>query len=43
VLKGERQSLGMPSFGDLISAEQARAIQAYVLSRAAESAKTPPR
>jgi PQQ-dependent dehydrogenase (methanol/ethanol family) len=38
VLKGERQSLGMPSFGDLISAEQARAIQAYVLSRAAESA-----
>ncbi len=43
VLRGERQLLGMPSFGDLISAEQARAIQAYVLSRAAESAKMPPR
>ena len=38
VLAGERRLLGMPSFGDLLTAPQARAIQAYVLSRAAESA-----
>jgi quinohemoprotein ethanol dehydrogenase len=38
VLKGARAPLGMPSFGDLLSPEQARAIQAYVLHRARESA-----
>ena len=41
VLGGARQELGMPSFGDLLTAEQAEAIQAYVLSRAAESATSP--
>jgi mono/diheme cytochrome c family protein len=43
VLRGERQSLGMPSFGDLLSTEQARAIQAYVLARAGQSATLRPR
>ena len=42
VLDGERRSLGMPSFGDLLTPAQARAIQAYVLHRAAESAARPP-
>jgi quinohemoprotein ethanol dehydrogenase len=37
VLRGERQSLGMPSFGDLLTVQQAHAIQSYVLSRALES------
>jgi quinohemoprotein ethanol dehydrogenase len=35
VLEGEREALGMPSFNGLISREQLRAIQAYILSRAA--------
>jgi quinohemoprotein ethanol dehydrogenase len=34
VLGGARSRLGMPSFKDLLSAEQVRAIQAYILSRA---------
>jgi PQQ-dependent dehydrogenase (methanol/ethanol family) len=37
VLGGARAPLGMPAFADRLSAEQVRAIQAYVLSRAAES------
>jgi len=41
VLRGAREPLGMPSFGDLLSTAQARAIQAYILVRARESA-TPP-
>ena len=32
---GARKALGMPSFGDDLNASQVRAIQAYVLSRAA--------
>jgi PQQ-dependent dehydrogenase (methanol/ethanol family) len=43
VLRGERQSLGMPSFGDVLRPEQARAIQSYILSRAAESSAPPRR
>jgi quinohemoprotein ethanol dehydrogenase len=39
VLGGELAPAGMPSFGDLLSPAEARAIQAYVLSRAAESTK----
>lgn len=42
VLRGARAPLGMPSFGDLLSAEQARAIQAYILDRARESARPQP-
>jgi mono/diheme cytochrome c family protein len=38
VLHGTMEGLGMPSFGDLLTAEQVRAIQAYVLFRAEESA-----
>jgi PQQ-dependent dehydrogenase (methanol/ethanol family) len=41
VLGGARKALGMPSFGDKLNASQVRAIQAYVLSRAAAAA--PPR
>ena len=41
VLGGARESRGMPSFKDLLKAEQVRAIQAYVLSRAAASAAPP--
>jgi mono/diheme cytochrome c family protein len=41
VLGGARASLGMPSFKDLLTAEQLRAIQAYILSRAAEGAAPP--
>jgi quinohemoprotein ethanol dehydrogenase len=41
VLGGARESRGMPSFTDLLTREQVRAIQAYVLSRAAASAKPP--
>jgi PQQ-dependent dehydrogenase (methanol/ethanol family) len=37
VLGGARAPLGMPSFGDRISRDELRAIQAYVLARAAES------
>ena len=36
VLGGTRSSLGMPSFRDLLNADQVRAIQAYILSRAGE-------
>jgi PQQ-dependent dehydrogenase (methanol/ethanol family) len=36
VLGGAREQRGMPSFGDALNAEQATAIQAYVLSRAKE-------
>jgi mono/diheme cytochrome c family protein len=39
VLGGQREMLGMPSFKKILNSEQVRAIQAYVLSRAAESAK----
>jgi len=39
VLGGARASLGMPSFRKIFTAEQVRAIQAYILSRARESAK----
>jgi len=39
VLGGQREMLGMPSFKKILKADQVRAIQAYVLSRAAESAK----
>ncbi len=37
VLGGARAPLGMPSFGDLLSPVQAKAIQAYILARARES------
>ena len=37
VLGGTRSSLGMPSFKDLLNADQVRAIQAYILSRASEA------
>ena len=39
VLGGSRASAGMPSFKNILNAEQVRAIQAYVVSRARESAK----
>ena len=39
VLGGQREMLGMPSFKKVLKADQVRAIQAYVLYRAAESAK----
>jgi quinohemoprotein ethanol dehydrogenase len=38
VMGGARSSLGMPSFQKILNTEQVRAIQAYVLSRAAEGA-----
>ena len=38
VLGGARSSLGMPSFKDLLTPGQVRAIQAYVLSRAGQGA-----
>jgi quinohemoprotein ethanol dehydrogenase len=38
VLGGGRATLGMPSFKDLLKADQVKAIQAYVLSRAKEGA-----
>jgi len=38
VREGARASLGMPSFGGDLDADQVRAIQAYVLARARESA-----
>ncbi|HVS87360.1 MAG TPA: PQQ-dependent dehydrogenase, methanol/ethanol family [Candidatus Acidoferrum sp.] len=41
VLGGARESRGMPSFGDALKRDQIRAIQAYVLSRAAASANPP--
>ena len=39
VLGGTRSSLGMPSFQKILNTDQVRAIQTYVLSRAAEGAK----
>jgi quinohemoprotein ethanol dehydrogenase len=39
VLDGARATLGMPSFQKLLNADQVRVIQAYILSRARESAK----
>jgi len=36
---GARASLGMPSFGRLLTKEQAHAIEAYIVARAEESAK----
>ena len=38
VIEGERQPLGMPSFEGILTPDQARAIQAYILSRARETA-----
>jgi quinohemoprotein ethanol dehydrogenase len=38
VLGGKRASAGMPSFGKILNAEQVRAIQAYIVARARESA-----
>jgi len=40
VLGGARESLGMPSFSDLLSAEDVRLIQQYILSRAAAAARS---
>jgi len=39
VLNGTREPLGMPRFDDLLSEEDVRQIQAFVLSRATESAE----
>ena len=39
MLGGSRASAGMPSFKKILNAEQVRAIQAYIVSRARESAK----
>ena len=41
VLGGKRAALGMPSFQKILNAEQVRAIQAYIVSRARESAAHP--
>jgi mono/diheme cytochrome c family protein len=41
VIGGARESRGMPSFKDLLNVDQVRAIQAYVLLRATESAEAP--
>jgi mono/diheme cytochrome c family protein len=41
VLGGARANLGMPPFNDLLKPDQVKAIQAYVLSRAKESASAP--
>lgn len=41
VLDGTHESRGMPHFSDLLTREQVRAIQAYVLSRAAAPAAPP--
>jgi quinohemoprotein ethanol dehydrogenase len=42
VLGGAREPRGMPSFKDVLKRDQLRAIQAYVLSRAAAAAASPP-
>lgn len=39
VLRGAREALGMPSFGDQLDPAQLRAIQAYVLDRAAAAGR----
>jgi quinohemoprotein ethanol dehydrogenase len=36
VLGGARASLGMPSFAKILKPDQVKAIEAYILSRAAE-------
>ena len=41
VLGGARSALGMPAFADRLNVDEVRAIQAYVLSRAAESQAAP--
>jgi len=41
VIGGTRESRGMPSFKDLLTADQVHAIQAYVLSRAQAAANLP--
>ncbi len=41
VLGGTRESRGMPSFKDALNRDQLRAIQAYILSRAAAAANPP--
>ncbi len=38
VLGGKRAAMGMPSFQKILNADQVRAIQAYIVSRARESA-----
>ena len=38
VLGGKRAALGMPSFQKILNAEQVRAIRAYIVARARESA-----
>src|SRR5581483_3827255 len=40
VLGGKRASLGMPSFAKILDAKQVSAIQAYIIARAQESAKS---
>jgi quinohemoprotein ethanol dehydrogenase len=42
VLDGARESRGMPSFKGLLTPEQVRAVQAYVLTRAAAAASAGP-
>ena len=42
VLGGLQENLGMPSFAELMTPDQVRAIQAYVLSRAAAATAGPP-
>ena len=42
VLGGARKALGMPAFDDKLNRSQVRAIQAYVLSRAAAASAAPP-
>ena len=39
VLKGDRASAGMPSFAKILNATQVKAIQAYIVARAMESAQ----
>jgi quinohemoprotein ethanol dehydrogenase len=41
IVEGARESRGMPSFKDVLKRDQIRAIEAYVLSRAAASANPP--
>jgi len=41
VREGVRAELGMPSFKDVLTVDQMKAIQAYILNRAAESADSP--
>jgi quinohemoprotein ethanol dehydrogenase len=41
VLRGARESRGMPSFKDVLKPEQVHAIQAYILSRSAAAVQSP--